>query len=48
VPFESAEGIFEKYDHASLLVTQGHGHFQLIKHPEVVRRVINFVEGVEV
>ncbi len=48
VPFESAEGIFEKYDHASLLVTQGHGHFLLMKHPEVVRRVINFMEGSEV
>lgn len=48
VPFESAEAIFEKYDHASLLVTQGHGHFQLMKQPAVVQRVINFVDGNEV
>jgi pimeloyl-ACP methyl ester carboxylesterase len=44
VAFESAEAIFEKYDHASLLVTQGHGHYHLMKHQEVIRRVINFVE----
>ncbi|MCC6725059.1 MAG: alpha/beta hydrolase [Saprospiraceae bacterium] len=48
VPFDSAEAIFEKYDHASLLVTQGHGHFLLMKHPEVIHRVINFVDGNEV
>lgn len=47
VNFESAEAIFEKYDHASLLVTQGQGHFHLMKHPEVVRRVINFVKEEE-
>lgn len=47
VPFDSAEAIFEKYDHASLLVTQGYGHFILMKQPEVVRRVINFVDGME-
>ncbi|MCU0348632.1 MAG: alpha/beta hydrolase, partial [Saprospiraceae bacterium] len=47
VDFDSAEAIFEKYDHASLLVTQGYGHFHLMKHPEVVHRVINFVRGEE-
>ncbi len=45
VNFESAEAIFEKYDHASLLVTQGLGHFYLMKHPEVIRRVINFLRS---
>ena len=47
VNFESAEAIFEKFDHASLLVTQGQGHFYLMKHPEVIRRVINFVREEE-
>ncbi len=45
VNFDSAEAIFEKYDHASLLVTQGLGHFYLMKHPEVIRRVIKFCWG---
>jgi pimeloyl-ACP methyl ester carboxylesterase len=47
VHFESAEAIFEKYDHTSLLVTQGQGHFYLMRHPEVIRRVINFVKESE-
>ncbi|MBI5915751.1 MAG: alpha/beta hydrolase [Bacteroidetes bacterium] len=47
VPFDSAEAIFEKYDHASLLVTQGHGHYFLMKHREVINGVIKFVNGEE-
>jgi fermentation-respiration switch protein FrsA (DUF1100 family) len=47
VHFESAEAIFEKYDHTSLLVTKGQGHFYLMRHPEVIRRVINFVKESE-
>lgn len=47
VPFDSAEDIFEKYDHTSLLATQGHGHFLLMKQPEVIHRILNFVNGFE-
>ncbi|MBI1227639.1 MAG: alpha/beta fold hydrolase [Bacteroidetes bacterium] len=47
VPFDSAEDIFEKYDKANLLVTQGHGHFLLMKQPEVIRRILNFMNGFE-
>ncbi len=47
VNFESAEAIFEKYDHASLLVTQGLGHFNLVKNPEVIHRVTNFLRSEE-
>lgn len=43
VSFESAEAIFERYDHASLLVTQGYGHYKLMKHPDVIERVVDFV-----
>lgn len=43
VPFESAEAIFEKYDHASLLITEGLGHTRMLKNPAVVERVINFI-----
>ena len=47
VPFDSAEAIFEKYDHADILVTQGYGHYKLMKHPDVIERVVAFVAGYE-
>jgi hypothetical protein len=43
VPFESAEAVFERYDHVSLLVTQGWGHYKLMKKREVIERVVSFV-----
>jgi len=43
VPFESAELVFERWDHVSLLVTQGFGHFRLMKQPEVIERVTRFI-----
>jgi pimeloyl-ACP methyl ester carboxylesterase len=43
VSFESAEAVFERYDHVSLLTTQGWGHYKLMKYPEVVERVVAFV-----
>ena len=43
VPFDSAEAIFERYHHASMLVTQGYGHYKLMKHPDVIERVVDFV-----
>jgi fermentation-respiration switch protein FrsA (DUF1100 family) len=43
VPFESAEVIFEKYDHTSLLVTEGLGHSRLLKNPQVVNKVVEFI-----
>ncbi len=45
VPFESAEALFERHEHVSLLVTQGWGHFKLMKRREVTGRVTNFVAG---
>ncbi|MCB0518888.1 MAG: alpha/beta hydrolase [Lewinellaceae bacterium] len=45
VPFTSAESIFEKYEHTSLLVTQGYGHYKLMKHRDVIDRVVEFVAG---
>ncbi|MCF8247875.1 MAG: alpha/beta hydrolase [Saprospiraceae bacterium] len=47
VNFESAEAIFEKYDHVNLLVTQGLGHFNLVKDREVILRVTNFLRSEE-
>lgn len=43
VPFESAERIFEKHPHVSLLVTQGFGHYRLMRQPAVIERVVNFL-----
>jgi esterase/lipase len=43
VPFKSAEVIFEKYDHTSLLVTEGLGHSRLLKNPQVVNKVVEFI-----
>mgnify|MGYP001611974951 CR=1 FL=1 len=43
VSFESAEEIFERYDHVSLLVTHGFGHYKLMKQPEVIEPVVRFV-----
>jgi pimeloyl-ACP methyl ester carboxylesterase len=43
VPFQSAEAIFDNCEHASLLVTQGYGHYKLMKHPDVVEKVVEFV-----
>jgi len=43
VPFDSAEAIFERHGHASLLVTQGYGHYKLMRHPDVIERVVDFV-----
>lgn len=43
VPFRSAEAIFDKYEHASLLVTEGLGHYRLLKNEQVVDKVIRFI-----
>lgn len=43
VAFESAERIFEKHPHVSLLVTQGFGHYRLMRQPAVIERVIDFL-----
>ncbi len=47
VPYKSAESVFEKCDHASMLVTQGYGHYKLMKHPDVIGRVVAFATGKE-
>ncbi len=43
VPFQSAESIYENCENASLLVTQGYGHYKLMKHPDVIEKVVEFV-----
>jgi pimeloyl-ACP methyl ester carboxylesterase len=42
VPFSETESIIEKWDNASLLATDGYGHFQIMKNPDVVEKVVGF------
>lgn len=43
VPFESAERIAERWDRVNLIVTQGMGHFKLMKNSQVIGMVTDFV-----
>ncbi|HFA50210.1 MAG TPA: alpha/beta hydrolase [Bacteroidetes bacterium] len=45
VPFESAERVMDRWGHVNFLVTQGLGHFKLMKNGEVIERVVGFVAG---
>ncbi len=42
VPFSEAESVFKEWDNTRLLATDGYGHFQLMKNPDVVERVVGF------
>lgn len=42
VPFQAAEGIFDAWDNARLLVVEGMGHFKLLKHPSLIDKVVRF------
>jgi pimeloyl-ACP methyl ester carboxylesterase len=46
VSYESAEAIFEKWDHVSMLVSNGEGHYRLMRNREVIARVVDFVAAV--
>ena len=43
VPFESAERVYERWPNVSMLVTQGLGHFKLMKNPQVIQKVVDFI-----
>ena len=43
VNFEEAENTVKHWDKAELLVTDGFGHFALMKNPEVIHRVTEFI-----
>ncbi len=45
VPYSEATVVAETWKDTSLLVTENLGHFQLLKNPELIRRVTNFVAG---
>lgn len=44
VSYQAAENIFENWGNANMLVTEGFGHFRIMKHPQVIKRVVNFID----
>lgn len=42
--FDAAENVFDSWDNAFLLITEGLGHFRLAKNPEVIARIVQFIE----
>jgi len=45
VNFAEAQKIVKHWKNAELQVTDGFGHFHLIKNPEVIERVVNFIKS---
>ncbi|MCO6475315.1 MAG: alpha/beta hydrolase [Phaeodactylibacter sp.] len=43
VPFSEAQATFNAWDNASLLVAEGYGHYRLMKNPDVIRKVAEFM-----
>jgi pimeloyl-ACP methyl ester carboxylesterase len=43
VSFDSAQEIFDNWLNASLLVTEGFGHYRIMKNKEVVTKVVKFI-----
>ncbi len=42
-PFSEAMAAFEAWDNASLLITDGQGHYRLMKNPVLVQKVADFI-----
>lgn len=47
VKFRSAEENYRELERASLLITEGYGHFRMMKNPDVVSAVVEFINGVQ-
>lgn len=44
VPFSEARATFEAWDNARLLASKGYGHYRLMKNPDLVQRVAEFLQ----
>lgn len=44
VPFAAAEAIYQTWNNITFLVTEGLGHFHLMKNPDLINRVIQFIK----
>lgn len=42
---DAAENVVNKWDNARLLITEGYGHFRLAKNPDVIKRIVDFIEN---
>ncbi|MFK8104437.1 MAG: alpha/beta fold hydrolase [Saprospiraceae bacterium] len=45
VPFASSQDIYDHWENATLLVSKGLGHYKLMKHPALVKRVTEFIDS---
>ena len=45
VPILAAKEIFAAWHNARLLITDGFGHYRLLKNPEIAARVSQFVSN---
>ncbi|MDZ7876351.1 MAG: alpha/beta hydrolase [Saprospiraceae bacterium] len=43
-PIDAAKRVEAAWDNALLLVTSGYGHFRIAKNPDVIKRIIRFIE----
>lgn len=41
---DAAEKVVYKWNNAKLLITEGYGHFRLAKNPDVLKRIIQFID----
>ena len=42
---DAAENVVHQWDNARLLITEGYGHFRLAKNPDVIKRIVDFIEN---
>lgn len=43
VPFSAARRIYDNWNNANLLISDGYGHYRLMKNPDLVKRVVDFI-----
>lgn len=44
VPFSTSEHIYQRWKNAELLVSEGYGHYRLMKNPDVIAHVATFLQ----
>ncbi|MEQ8703744.1 MAG: alpha/beta hydrolase [Phaeodactylibacter sp.] len=45
VAIQEARSIFEAWENASMLITKGYGHYRLMKNPDLIREVADFIDA---
>ncbi len=45
VPISEAQSIFEAWDNAQMLISRGYGHYRLMKNPDLVAAVADFIHN---